>query len=289
MRDEHSPVIRTAYRVMFYVALEQYQPEGQRLINDDLAYQMLPGRLQFLLNLFSIKPLRQGFLNLIEKGFHGTSNGLCRKRYIDEQLIGAINCGFESVVILGAGLDTLAYRIPQLATATIYEVDLPQVIDYKKEKLEQLYGLIPPHVRLIPIDFDHQQLENVLLRHGFLLDRKSFIVWEGVTQYLTELGVRDVFRFLSKFKPGSRIVFTYILKDFIDGEKMYGLERLYDQARKMWQFGLLPGQVPSFLGEFSWKEIEQAGAEEFQQRYLKPMGRSGSVMEIERMVLAEKV
>lgn len=288
MDNESAPITYTAYRVMFYVALEQYQPNEQRLIHDDLARQMLPGCLKLLLGIFGFKPLRQGFLSLIERGFPGTRGGLCRKRYIDDKLVEALSSGIDTVVILGAGLDTRAYRIPQLSTLTVYEVDLPQMIAYKESILRQLYGSVPSHVRLIPIDFDRQALEDALKSHGCSPDQKSFFIWEGVTQYISETAVRTVFGFLAKVRPGSRIVFTYIVKDFIDGEKTYGLERLYRQTRVVWRFGLLPSQVAAFIGEYTWKELEQVGADEYRQLYLNPMGRTETVMEIERMVYAEK-
>jgi methyltransferase (TIGR00027 family) len=291
MENELAPIAYTAYRVMFYVALEQYQPDEHRLIHDGLARQMLPGRLKLLLTLFGVKPLRQGFFSLIERGFPGTRGGLCRKRYIDDKLVEVLDGGIDTVVILGSGLDTRAYRIPQLATLPVFEVDLPQMITYKERKLRQLYGSVPSHVRLIPLDFDRQTVEDGLKSHGYSPDQKSFFIWEGVTQYISEPAVCAVFEFLAKVRPGSRIVFTYIVKDFIDGERTYGLERLYQQTRgkkPMWQFGLQPSQVAAFIGEYSWKELEQVGPDEYRQRYLNPMGRTEAVMEIERMVYAQK-
>lgn len=291
MDDELAPIAYTAYRVMFHVALEQYQPKEHRLIHDELARQMLPGRLKLLVSLFGFKPLRQGFLSLIERGFPGTRAGFCRKRYIDDKLVEALGRGFDTVLILGSGLDTRAYRLPQLSTLPVYEVDLPQTIAYKERKLRQLYGSVPPRVMLIPMDFDRQTLEDVLERHGYSLNQRSFFIWEGVTQYLSETTVRTVLAFLSRVSPGSRIVFTYIAKDFIDGERTYGLDRLYQQTRtkkQMWQFGLQPSQVAAFIGEYSWRELEQVGAKEYRQRYLDPIGRTDAVMEIERTVYAEK-
>lgn len=273
---------------MFHVALEQYQPDKQRLIHDDLARQMLPGRLRLLLTIFGFKPLRQGFFNLIERGFPGTRGALCRKRYIEDKLLEALDSGVDTVVILGSGLDTLAYRLPQLSTIPVYEVDLPKTIAFKESVLRKLYEAVPTHVRLIPLDFDRQVLGDVLKSHGYSADQKSFFIWEGVTQYLFETAVRNVFEFLARVRPGSRIVFSYILKDFIDGERTYGLERLYQQYREIWHFGLQPSQVAEFIGKYSWLELEQVGADEYRQRYLNPLGRMERAMEIERMVYAEK-
>jgi methyltransferase (TIGR00027 family) len=288
MKNEQAPITFTAYRVMFHIALEQYQPYEKRLIHDDLAREMLPGRLKLLLSIFGFKPLRQGFLSLIERGFPGARGGLCRKRYIDDRLVEALDSGVDSVVILGSGLDTRAYRFPELKSLQVYEVDLPQTIAYKESKLKQLYGAVPSHVRLIPMDFDRQALEDTLKSKGYSPVRKNFFIWEGVTQYISESAVRGVFEFLARAKLGSRIVFTYIIRDFVDGINTYGLESLYRQTRSVFRFGLQPSQVAGFIGEYGWREIEQVGADEYRQRYLEPMGRMESVMEIERMVFAEK-
>lgn len=289
MKDRQNSIAFTAFRVTFHVALEQYEPDERKLIHDDLARQMLPGRLRLLLSVFSFRPIRQVFLNQIEKGFPGTRANLCRKHYIDDRLVESLGGDTDALVILGAGMDTRAYRIPQLSTIPVYEVDLPQTIAYKESRLRQIYGSVPPHIRLIPIDFDKQALEDVLKSHGYLPDQKGFFIWEGVMQYLSETSVRATFVFLSKVAPGSRIVFTYIAKDFIDGERSYGLERLYQQTRSLWRFGLQPSHVSDFIREYSWKELEQIGADEYRQRYLLPMGRTDAVMEIERTVFAEKI
>ena len=253
MRNELERVAFTAYRVMFYVALEQFQSDEHRIIHDNLACQMLPRRLQLRAGIFSFRPLRKGFLGLIDHFFPGVLGNICRKRYIDDKLVEALGMGINNVVILGSGLDTCAYRLPMLSTLQVYEVDLPQTIAYKERKLQQLYGSVPSHVKLIPIDFDRQALGDVLTSYGYSYDQKSFFSWEGVTQYISETAVRTVFEFLAGARPGSRIVFTYIVKDFIDGEKTYGLERLYRMTRgksPMWQFGLPPSQVAAFIGIF---------------------------------------
>jgi methyltransferase (TIGR00027 family) len=288
MKDRQNSIAFTAFRVTFHVALEQYEPDERRLIHDDLARQMLPGRLKLLLSVFALKPLRQAFLNLIEKGFPGTRGNLCRKRYIDNRLVESLGGDIDALVILGAGMDTRAYRIPQLSTIAVYEVDLPQTIAYKESRLRQIYGSVPTNIRLIPIDFDNQVLEDVLKSHGYSPDQKGFFIWEGVMQYLSETSVRAIFAFLAKVAPGSCIVFTYIAKDFVDGERSYGMERMYQQTRLLWRFGLQPSHVSDFIREYSWKELEQVGADEYRQRYLNPLGRSDAVMEIERTVFAEK-
>jgi methyltransferase (TIGR00027 family) len=158
--------------------------------------------------------------------------------------------GFDNVVILGSGLDTRAYRLTQLATSLVYKLDFPQTITYKERRLRQLYKDVPANIRLVPIDFNTQNLAEVLDGYDYSKDQKSFFIWEGVTQYISVPVVRDVFEFLQQAKSGSCIVFTYILKDFIDGVNSFGQDELYQQTRvekQLWQFGLHPSQPGSPL------------------------------------------
>ena len=190
-------------------------------------------------------------------------------------------------------MDTLAYRIPELSTLQVYEIDLPETIEAKKAVLIRLFGEVPDHVRLVPVDFNRQELGKVLKEAGYSQESPSFFIWEGVTQYLLDAAVGQVFGFLQNASSGSHLLFTYIRKDFIDGQKMYDLEVLYRLMKclkkEFWQFGMQPGEVSDFLEAYGWQELEQVGSTEYQQRYLQPAGRIMPVMEVERCVYAEKL
>jgi methyltransferase (TIGR00027 family) len=244
------PIAKYSKQVMFYVALEQYQPMHFRLIHDELARQMRPNQLQVLVKILGFKPLSRAFLNMIERTSPGMPAGFIRKRYIDDMLMDRFQDGFDNVVILGPGLDTRVYRLTPLATSLVYKLDFPQTITYKERRLRQLYKDVPANVRLVPIDFNTQNLVEVLDGYGYSKDQKSFFIWEGVTQYISVPAVRDVFEFLQQAKSVSCIVFTYILKDFIDGVNSFGLDELYQQTRVekgLWQFGLHPSKPGSPL------------------------------------------
>lgn len=275
---------------MVIAAVEQAHPEGRRLVRDPMAYQFLPAGLKLIVKLARWPLAGELLFRASERRSPGVWGGiLCRKRYIDEKLIEALGTGIGAVVNLGAGLDTRAYRLPPLSKVPVFEVDLPENIEYKKSKLQQLFGGVPSHVVLVPVDFLSQDLESVMQTYGYQAGQSSFFIWEGVTQYLPEPAVRKTFEFLANASAGSRMVFTYIRKDFIEGTSRYGLEALYQASRgrgQWWWFGLQPEQVAAFLIEFSWRELEQAGSREYTEWYLQPAGRSIQVMEIERAVYA---
>ena len=277
---------------MLAVAAEQYLPQAQRLLHDELACQLLPTPYKILASLFRWPPVRKFMSSTAEKRGRGVWGGvLCRKRYIEDKLSEALKDGIQAVVNLGAGLDTRLYRIPAVSALTAFEIDLPENIAYKKRKLQQVLGKVPSHIQLVPLDFNSQALEDVLPAYGYQRQMKTFFIWEAVTQYLPEPAVRKTFEFLAQAQAGSRLVFTYICQDFIDGRAIQGLETLYQVYRlktQLWQFGLAPEKVPAFLSQYSWAEIEQVGSKEYIARYLQPHGRIMPVMEIERMAFAQK-
>ena len=283
---------RTAWGPAVQVALEQWIPPNQRIVHDAIAFSLLPDYLKLLVSLFRIAPLRHALWNIIERRVPGIRGGiLCRKRHIDDKLDDALQHGIESLVILGAGMDTRAYRLPTASAAQVYEIDLPENIECKEEYVRRLMGTVPAHVKLVPIDFNCQELGQVLPDAGYSSKHKSFFVWEGVTQYISETAVRKVFAFLQQASQESRLAFTYVRKDFIEGKQFCGLDALYSATRaknQLWQFGLEPEAVGAFLGEYGWSEIEQVGSAEYQERYLKPVGRVMPVMQVERIVYAER-
>jgi methyltransferase (TIGR00027 family) len=288
-----NPAARTAYGPMSALAVEQYYPAEHRLVQDDLVLQFLPTGVKFLAMLMRWPAARALLLNLSEKRGRGVWGGvLCRKRYIEDRLLEAVSEGIQALVILGAGMDTIAYRLPELKSVPVFEVDLPENIAYKKSVLVKVLGGVPAHVCLIPLDFDRQELGSGLASQGYQIETKSFVIWEAVTQYLSEDGIQKTMSYLSRAEAGSRLVFTYVRKDFIDGTALYGIDYLYNAYRvksQLWRFGLEPDQVGPFLERFGWKELEQAGSQEYSSRYLQPAGRTMPVMEIERAVYAEKL
>jgi methyltransferase (TIGR00027 family) len=132
-------------------------------------------------------------------------------------------------------------------------VDLPETIGAKQAKLRQVQGRVPENVTLVPIDFEHQDLEEVLRLNGYREDERTLFIWEGVPQYLTEVGVRQTFTYLAHSPVGSRLVFTYVQKAFLDGTSQFGVSAHSQVVRvkdQLWHFGWEPNQVAGFLAEY---------------------------------------
>jgi methyltransferase (TIGR00027 family) len=272
------------------VAIEQYFPEGERILDDALAYQMLPFLVRVFVWSMRSRRFRSWMVRATEKDTPGIWNGMmCRKRYIDEKLIDSIR-HIEAVVNLGTGFDTRAYRLPALSSAPVWEVDQFENIKSKQTRLRKIFETVPSHVRLVAMDFDRESIGAALESSEYTSSKRAFFVWEAVTQYLTERGIRATFDFLAKAASGSRLAFTYVRKDFLDGRVMYGWEKGYKQFVKsgLWLFGMEPEGWPDFLKEYGWRVVEDVGYDEMAEKYVKPTGRALATMPIERMVYAEK-
>ncbi len=274
------------------VAIEQNFPVKQRILEDDLAYRILPFGMRIFVRLMRGKAVRNWMVRASEKDIPGIWGGmLCRKRYIDEKLINSVS-QINAVVNLGAGFDTRVYRLSALSDMPVWEVDQLENIQPKQAQLRKLFGAIPSHVKLVPIDFDQEDISSVLASHGYSADKRTFFIWEAVTQYLTETGIKTTFDFLAKAAPGSQLAFTYVRKDFLNGRVMYGWEKAYKKyviKDKIWLFGMNPEALPNLLKQYGWQVVEDIGYEELADQYIKPTGRILESTPIERIVYAKKL
>ncbi|GJO41598.1 S-adenosyl-L-methionine-dependent methyltransferase [Mycobacterium marinum] len=287
-----NPAAQTAFGPMVLSAVEQNEPAEHRLVDDDLADLFLPRPLRWLVSATRPAGIRRLFIRWSEWSGSGLwVNLTCRKRFIGDKLGEALD-DVDAVAILGAGLDTRAYRLTRKVRIPIFEVDLPVNIARKAKTVRRVLGELPLSVRLVALDFEHDDLLTALAEHGYLTDFRVFFICEGVTQYLTEETVRRTLEGLRAAAPGSRLVFTYVRRDFIDGTNRYGTRTLYRsvrQRRQLWHFGLLPDEVPEFLAEYGWRLVEQAGPDELVQRYVEPTGRKLNASQIEWSAYAEKL
>lgn len=281
---------KTAAGPMTIAAAERYLPRERRVVDDELAYRFLPTADRLMVGLGRWRPIRNFFVNMTESLGTGLyASFLCRKRYIDDVVAGALRKGVDAVVILGAGFDTRGYRLAFPTGTALYEVDLPENIALKRDRVRKVYGEVPEHATLVPVDFDTDDLGDVLRRHGYDPAGRTCFVLEAVTQYLTEEGLRSTFEFFATAVPDSELVFTYVLKSFIDGTDLLQADRLYQMVRvkeQLFRYGFDPDAVPGFLETYGWRQIEQVGPAEYLKRYVEPSGRVMPVTAGERAVHA---
>jgi methyltransferase (TIGR00027 family) len=287
-----NPVAATAFGPMVVAAIEHNEPLGHRLSDDPLAVAMLPEALRALVWATRWGLLRRGMIAANERVGPGTwAMMACRKRFIDDKLTAA-GKDVAAVVILGAGLDTRGYRMAEHSDTPVFEVDQAVNITRKAATVHRAIGIPPASVHLLALDFERHDLMTVLTEHGYRSAGRTFFIWEGVTQYLSPDAVRATLDQLRAAAPGSRLAFTYVCQDFIDGRTMYGtpwMYRRFVEGNQIWKSGLEPDAVEELLAGYGWRLIDNAGPGYYLDHYVRPAGRALSVSGLERIVYAEKL
>jgi len=142
-----------------------------------------------------------------------------RTAFIDAHTRHALRSGMRQVVILGAGLDTRAARLAQVG-ARFFEVDQSESQADKQRRLRTLPDYPVDAARYVTCDFEHDDFVERLTASGFRADEPAFLIWEGVTYYLTEPVVRATLRRVAEgCHPGSTLIFDFVSKKLIEGQK----------------------------------------------------------------------
>ncbi|MFF0491710.1 class I SAM-dependent methyltransferase [Nocardia sp. NPDC004068] len=131
-----------------------------------------------------------------------------RARFAEDALADAVANGTDQAVVLGAGLDTFAYRNPY-SNLRVFEVDHPATQEWKRERLAAAGIAIPDSVAYVPVDFERDDLGASLRAAGLAADRPAFVIWLGVTVYLTRAALAETLRALGELALGSELVFDY--------------------------------------------------------------------------------
>ena len=133
---------------------------------------------------------------------------VARSRYAEDNLRAAVTAGVRQYVLLGAGLDTFAYRnpYPQLR---VFEVDHPSTQEWKRDLLARASIAIPPNVRFTPVDFEMQSLATQLEGAGFDAQAPAYFAWLGVVPYLTLGAFRATLEFIAARPAGSGVTLDY--------------------------------------------------------------------------------
>jgi methyltransferase (TIGR00027 family) len=132
-----------------------------------------------------------------------------RHRVADEKLALAAARGLRQVVILGAGLDTTALRgVADAEDMHYFEVDHPETQAWKRQRLAEA-GLEPPEgLTFVPVDFEHETLDEGLETAGFDARRSAFFIWLGVVPYLSETAIFETLGTIAAV-PAAEVVFDY--------------------------------------------------------------------------------
>ena len=211
---------------------------------------------------------------------------VARARYAEDTLAAAVQEGATQYVLLGAGLDTFAYRSP-FAELRVYEVDHPATQGWKRGLLERAQIAAPETTRYTPIDFERQELGAELARAGFDRTAKTVFAWLGVVPYLTTEAFREIVRLIARQAAGSQVVLDYSQPRRVLGEQEQlahdSLASRVALAGEPFRSFFTVEEMAAELAGFG--SVEDLGSEELNQRYfegradaLRVLGAAGRML-----------
>ena len=286
---EHS---RTAEFMAFFRALETARRARGRLFDDPWAIGFLRPSLRGAALSARVPGIGWALARFIDRRWPGArSSGVARTRFIDDALDTALADGFDQVVVLGAGFDSRAYRLPAASRVRVFEVDHPNTSRRKQQHLRALLGQVPAHVTFAAIDFTRERLDETLRTAGLDLAHQVFFVWEGVTQYLDGAAVDATLRYVATAAPGSKLLFTYVdsraLEPNAGFDGMAAINRAVENADEPWTFGFDPQALPAYLQARGLGLISDLGAADYRALYADRTLNRAKGYEFYRIAVAE--
>jgi methyltransferase (TIGR00027 family) len=215
---------------------------------------------------------------------------VARSRVAEDELAAAVERGATQFVILGAGLDTFAYRNPiPVERLRVFEVDHPATQEWKRKRLAAGQIAIPASLSFAPVDFEKQSLADGLGPVGFDFGAVTCFSWLGVTPYLTHPAMRSTLEFIAARPAGSAVVFDYARPrnsiGFLGRIAFDIMARRVARAGEPFRLFFEPAELAAELRALGFTSIEDLGFEEMNARYfqnrndgLRMRGRVGRVM-----------
>jgi methyltransferase (TIGR00027 family) len=195
-----------------------------------------------------------------------------RSRYAEDELAQAVAHGVRQYVVLGAGLDTFAYRNPHPGLR-VFEVDQPATQDWKREQLQAAEIAIPKSLTLVPIDFERTTLADGLAESGFDAAVPAFFSWLGVTPYLTHQACTTTLNFIAKMPAGSGVVFDFAIDPaLLNPGQRQALAALSERVARYgepFQLFFDPEKLQAELKALGFHRTEFLQGKQLNERYFK--------------------
>ena len=283
MREQGS---RTAQYTALARMLETIRPRP-RLFEDPYAARFLG--LQRLTPLAGLAPVCRAIERGIDRRYPTgqRGNAVIRTRVIDDWTVEALADGAEQVVLLGAGLDSRAYRMPAMSRVPVFEVDHPAT---QAAKQVRVHRHVPAaqrgHVRFVAVDLRQDHLDPALRAAGFQT-APTVVIWEGVTPYLDAAAVDATMDwFAGNTASGSRLIFTYL---DLHGDAAGGVSdvaALFSDVGEPMTFGLRPDELDGYLTGHDLTLIRSMSSVDAARHPLHPIGRHDLVGTVSHIAVA---
>ncbi|MET0404814.1 MAG: class I SAM-dependent methyltransferase [Cystobacter sp.] len=254
---------KTAEWVARQRAMHQLRDHSRLILQDPFAVRILSEEQRA--KLFLSDDIHQEFYDQDMRAFM-----VARGRYAEDVLARAVDAGVKQYVLLGAGLDTFAYRNPFVGVR-VFEVDHPATQEWKRERLSSASIPIPEHLTFAPVDFESQTLEEGLRAAGLPWDQPALFCWMGVTYYLTLEAFQNTLAFMATRPPGSGIVLDYLLTrerlNELERRTLEGASQRVASMGEPFTISFTPEQMTAHLTAAGFTDLEDLDSHDINTRY----------------------
>ena len=251
---------KTALRVAIRRAAHQLM-EGPRILDDPIAVPLIGS----------------AFPRDMERAMHKVARDFrafmaARSRYVEDRLAEAVAAGITQYVILGAGLDTFAYRNP-FPSLRVFEVDFPATQEWKRGMLRDAGIPLPGNLTFLPMDLEHKALAAGLAESGFDRTRPAFFGWLGVVPYLTLKAFRATLADIASLPVGTGLGFDYALDPSTLGRNgriaFKALARRVEAAGEPFRLFFTPEALAGELARAGFGRVQQVDSDALNERYFR--------------------
>lgn len=221
--------------------------------------------------------LGSGFDRDMERAMHPVARDFrlfmaARSRYAEDRLAAAAASGVTQYVVLGAGLDTFAYR-NLLSLLRVFEVDFPATQQWKREMLAEAGIALPGNLRFVPLDFEHKALADGLAEAEFDAGAPAFFGWLGVVPYLTLDAFRSTLATIGHMPAGTGVSFDYVFSPDTLGPKRRlifdALAKRLEAAGEPFRLFFTPEELEDELRRAGFSRMEQVDPDRLNELYFK--------------------
>ena len=212
-----------------------------------------------------------------------------RSRLANDELATAVSRGVRQYVLLGAGLDTFAYRNPHPGLR-VFEVDHPATQGWKRKILHRAGIAEPESLTFVPVNFERQTAMEGLVAAGFDRSAPAFFAWLGVTMYLPEDAVYAMLRDVAAMPPSSGIIFDYTVSrsemSLLARLMVLMVNRRLRRINEPWITFLSSAALAAKLRSLGFREVRDLGAQDLNARYFSGRHDRLRVGDVGRVMVA---
>lgn len=251
---------RTAWAAAAHRAAHQVLEQG-RIFSDPLALRILGEDAETIVHEAQEHPSRRWMRIFIA----------IRTRFAEDAIADAVEGGVSQVVVLGAGLDTYAYRSPLCNRLKIFEVDHPATQEWKRRRLANAAISVPGSLTFAPVDFERETLAEGLAAADFDSAQRTFFTWLGVVPYLSNEAVWSTLGFVAGLPNGAHVVFDYSdPPDSLSEQMRISHDRRAAHLASLgeaWVNYFDPDELRAGLMALGFSEVEDLGPSQIAARY----------------------